>query len=156
MKKISLLAVILFAAKSLSAQSAVVVSAEAFKANPKQYIGKIVTIQNVKLVSNTPPTSSVGGPNMPPGKLLNTNTPGGTGRPSSGGTPTTVVSGNAFCNEIPNFSLTKWSLGPNNEICVQVSSQVKPQLDKIQVGEVAKSITFRCNESVYNATKVEK
>jgi len=29
-------------------------------------------------------------------------------------------------------------------------------LDQIQVGEVVKSITFRCNENVYNATNIEK
>ena len=163
MKKLSLLALIIFSGNILSAQSSVVVTAEAFKANPTQYVGKIVTIQNVKLISNKPPTSTVGGPNIPPGKVLNTNTTGGTSRPSSttssGGTTNASsldINGNAFCNEVPNFSLTKWSLGPNNEICVQVSSTVKPQLDQVAVGATVKSLTFRCNETVYSATKIEK
>lgn len=163
MKKTIILSLVTFTVKILSAQSSVVVTAEAFKSNPKQYVGKIVTIQNVKLISNRPPSSTMGGNNMPLGKLLNLNTPSGTvapGSPAPNGLPSrgssSNIIGDAFCNDIPNFSLSKWSLGPNNEICVQVGNVVKPQLDQLQVGEVVKSITFRCNENVYNATKIEK
>lgn len=61
MKKTIILSLITFTVKILSAQSSVVVTAEAFKSNPKQYVGKIVTIQNVKLISNRPPSSTMGG-----------------------------------------------------------------------------------------------
>ena len=153
MKKITLIAVVLFLAKAVSAQ--MVVDAEMFKANPNQFMGKVVTIKNVvyKGSSMTPGSPQGGVVSAPSGSA-------GAGAP--GAAPTGVVgpssgkSQSVYCNPAPNFTLTKWTLGPNNNICVQVDARIKPMVDMCQVGGVVKSISFRCTPNMYVATRVEK
>ena len=155
MKKITLIAVVLFLAKSVSAQ--MVVDAEMFKANPNQFMGKVVTIQNVVykgasttaggaqggVVSGNPSSGAgAGAPSKPATGLA-----GGTG-----GGPAKDL----YCNPAPNFTLTKWTLGPNNNLCMQVDARIKPMVDMCQVGGAVKSISFRCTPNMYVATRVEK
>ena len=152
MKKFTLLAVVLFAAKVVSAQ--MVVDAEMFKANPSQFMGKVVTIQNpVFQGSSMTPGSPQGGVvSSPSGSVGSTGgaAPTGVAGPSSG------KSQSAYCNPAPNFTLTKWTLGPNNDLCMQVDARVKPMVDMCQVGTKVKSISFRCTPNMYVATRVEK
>ena len=140
MKKFILLAIVLFAAKVVSAQ--MIVDAEMFKANPNQFMGKVVTIKNVvfKGKAITPGSSSGGVVSAPSG--------------SAGSV--SGKSASVYCNPAPNFTLTKWTLGPNNDLCVQVDARIRPMVDQCQVGGVIKSISFRCTPNMYVATRVEK
>ena len=152
MKKFALLAIVLFAAKAVSAQ--MVVDAEMFKANPNQFMGKVVTIQNVvfKGSSMTPGSPQGGVVSSPSGSAGATGgaAPTGVAGPSSG------KSQSVYCNPAPNFTLTKWTLGPNNDLCMQVDAKIKPMVDMCQVGSAVKSISFRCTPNMYVATRVEK
>lgn len=147
MKKFTLLAVVLFAAKVVSAQ--MVVDPEMFKANPTQFMGKVVVIKNpvFKGSSMTPGSPQGGVVSSPSGSA---GTPVGIAGPSVG--PAKA----AHCNPIPNSTLTKWTLGPNNDICVQVDAKLKPMVDQCQVGSIVKSISFRVTPSTYVATRIEK
>ncbi len=152
MKKFTLLAIVLFAAKAVSAQ--MIVDAEMFKANPNQFMGKVVTIKNVTYKgSSMTPGSPQGGVVSSPAGSAGAGAPAaptGVAGPSSG------KSASVYCNPAPNFTLTKWTLGPNNDLCMQVNAQVKPMVDQCQVGAVVKSISFRCTPNMYVATRVEK
>ncbi len=152
MKKITLIAVVLFLAKAVSAQ--MVVDAEMFKANPNQFMGKVVTIKNVvyKGSSMTPGSPQGGVVSSPSGSAgaSGAAAPTGVAGPSSG------KSQSVYCNPAPNFTLTKWNLGPNNDLCMQVDARIKPMVDMCQVGGVVKSISFRCTPNMYVATRVEK
>ncbi len=155
MKKLFLIATFVLAAQSIWAQT--VVSAADFKSNPAKYVGQTITINNVKLVSNRPPKSTVGAANIPCGKVLNMNTPGGSGTDrGKTNTPTTVVSSPAHCNDIPNFHLTKWELAAGNEICVQMCYQLSSQLQSIPAGTTVKSVTIEVKETLYVFKQVAK
>lgn len=134
MKKLLFLFLIALSTKSLSAQ--MIVDAEMFKANPNQFMGKVVTIKNVIFK----------GSRIAPGS----NGAAAVARPSKG------KSQSVHCNPAPNFTLTHWTLGPNNDLCLQVEAKVKPMVDMCQVGGVVKSISFRCTPNMYVATRVEK
>jgi len=128
-----------------------VVDAEMFKANPTQFMGKVVTIKNVVFKgSSMTPGSPQGGVVSSPSGSTDAGAPVGIAGPSSG------KSQSACCNPAPNFTLTKWTLGPNNDICVQVDARIKPMVDMCQVGSKVKSISFRCTPNMYVATRVEK
>ena len=152
MKKFTLLAIVLFAAKAVSAQ--MIVDAEMFKANPNQFMGKVVTIQNVvfKGSSMTPGSPQGGVVSSPSGSAGAS----GAGAPTGVAGPSSGKSASVYCNPAPNFTLTKWTLGPNNDLCMQVEAKIKPMVDQCQVGSVVKSISFRCTPNMYVATRVEK
>ena len=154
MKKFTLLAIVLFAAKAVSAQ--MIVDAEMFKANPNQFMGKVVTIKNVvyKGSSMTPGSPQSGVVSSPSGSAG----AGAPGAPAPTGVagPSSGKSASVYCNPAPNFTLTKWTLGPNNDLCMQVDARIKPMVDMCQVGSAVKSISFRCNPNMYVATRVEK
>ena len=147
MKKITLIAVVLFLAKAVSAQ--MVVDAEMFKNNPSQFAGKVITIQNVTFKGNTanpggaPGGAPVGGPSAP-------------GAPAGGVGPGGSKGQSVFCNPATGFTVTKWNLGPNNDVCLQADGKVMPMIDQLQVGSIVKSITFRCTPDMYVATKITK
>ena len=148
MKKIMLLmGVIITAISSLSAQ--MVVDAEMFKSNPTQFMGKVVTIKNVVYKgSPTTPDGIQGG--------VVSSTPSGVSKPSVGlAGPTSGPAKSAHCNPQPNLTLTKWTLGPNNDICVQVDARMKPAVDMCQVGKVCKGISFRVTPTMYMVTRIE-
>ena len=130
----------------------VVVDAEMFKANPTAFMGKVVTIKNVVLKSASchTPGSPKGGVVSSPASSTGVGAPVGVAGPSSG------KSQSAHCNPVPNMTLTKWTLGPNNDLCVQVDARIKPMVDQCQVGSVVKSISFRCTPTMYVATRIEK
>lgn len=151
MKKLVLfMGVIITAISSLSAQ--LVIDAEMFKANPNAFMGKTVTIKNVVLKStevNQKPSGPVGVvSSQPSGPSVNGGAPVGVAGPSSGKSQT------AHCNPIPNFTLTKWTLGPNNEICVQADARTLPMLPVS--GSVCKDITFRVTPTMYMLTRCSK
>ncbi len=154
MKKITLIAVVLFLAKSVSAQ--LVVDAEMFKANPSQFMGKTITIKNVtykgsQTTAGSPQGGTVSGtPSAGAGAGAPTKPSTGLAGPTGGG-----PAKDQYCNPQPNFTLTKWSLGPNNNICVQVDAKTQPALGMIQTGSLAKSITFRVTPTMYAATRIE-
>ena len=128
-----------------------IVDAEMFKANPNQFMGKVVTIKNVVYKgSSMTPGSPQGGAVSSPSGSTGAGAPVGVAGPSSG------KSQSAYCNPNPQFTLTKWTLGPNNDLCVQVDARIKPMVDMCQVGGVVKSISFRCTPTMYVATRVEK
>lgn len=128
-----------------------VVDAEMFKANPTAFTGKVVTIQNVVYKgSSMTPGSPQGGVVSSPSKPAGAGAPVGVAGPSAG------PAKSAYCNPAPNFTLTKWTLGPNNDLCVQVDARIKPMVDMCQVGSTVKSISFRCTPTMYVATRVEK
>jgi len=152
MKKLAFLFVVLFAANFVNAQ--IVVDAEMFKANPNMFMGKVITIKNVVYKgSSKTPGSPVGGV---------VSAPSGTTGVSGGAAPTGVAgpssgkSQSVYCNPVPNFTLTKWSLGPNNDFCMHVDARIKPMVDMCPVGGVVTSISFRCTPTMYVATRVEK
>lgn len=150
-KLLFILAFLTTAVGSLSAQ--LVVDAEMFKSNPTQFMGKVVTIKNVvyKGTATTPDAIKGGIVSAPTGTTApSPSAPVGVAGPSSG------KSASACCNPVPNFNLTKWTLGPNNDICVQVDARIKPMVDMCQVGGAVKSISFRVTPSMYVATRVEK
>ena len=128
-----------------------VVDAEMFKANPTAFTGKVVTIKNVvyKGSSMTPGSPQGGVVNSPSGST-SAGAPVGVAGPSAGPVKS------AYCNPAPNFTLTKWTLGPNNDLCVQVDARIKPMVDMCQVGSAVKSISFRCTPNMYVATRIEK
>lgn len=151
-KLLFILALLTTAVGSLSAQ--LVVDAEMFKSNPTQFMGKVVTIKNVVYKgSSMTPGSPKGGVVSAPSGTTDAGAPPapvGVAGPSSG------KSQSAHCNPVPNFTLTKWTLGPNNDLCVQVDARIKPMVDMCQVGGVVKSISFRCTPTMYVATRIEK
>ena len=151
MKKFFAIAALVFGVVS-SSNAQMVVDAEQFKANPNQFMGKVVTIKNVVYngSSITPGSPTGGTVSSPSGTASSTSTPTGVAGPSSGKSQT------AHCNPAPNFTLTKWTLGPNNSLCVQVDARIKPMVDMCQVGGVVKSISFRVTPNMYVATRVEK
>lgn len=130
-----------------------VVDAEMFKANPTAFMGKVVTIQNVVFKgSSMTPGSPQGG--VVSGEATSTSAPS---KPATGlAGPSAGPAKSAYCNPAPNFTLTKWTLGPNNDLCVQVDARIKPMVDMCQVGGSVKSISFRCTPNMYVATRVEK
>ena len=149
-KLLFILALLTTAVGSLSAQ--LVVDAEMFKSNPTQFMGKVVTIKNVvyKGSSMTPGSPKGGVVSSPSGSTdAGSPAPVGIAGPNSGKSQST------HCNPAPNFTLTKWTLGPNNDLCVQVDARVKPALDRCQVGKSATSISFRCTPIQYVATRIE-
>lgn len=128
-----------------------IVDAEMFKANPNQFMGKVVTIKNVVYKgSSITPGSPQGGVVSSPSGSTGVSAPVGVAGPSNGKVQS------AHCNPNPQFTLTKWILGPNNDLCVQVDARVKPMVDMCQVGSAVKSISFRCTPTMYVATRVEK
>jgi len=128
-----------------------VVDAEMFKANPTAFTGKVVTIKNVvyKGSSMTPGSPQGGVVSSPSGST-------GAGAPVGVAAPSSAKSQSAYCNPNPQFTLTKWTLGPNNVLCMQVDARIKPMVDMCQVGSVVKSISFRCTPNMYVATRIEK
>ena len=151
MKKLFfILAFLTIAVKSLTAQ--MVVDAEMFKSNPSQFMGKVVTIKNVVYKgSSITPGSPNGGVVSPDGKSAGSSSgaPVGVAGPSSG------KSASAYCNPDPKLTLTKWTLGPNNDLCLQVNDQVKPAILSITTGRAVKSISFRVTPTMYLATRIE-
>ena len=131
-----------------------IVDAEMFKANPNQFMGKVVTIKNVvyKGSSMTPGSPQGGAVSSPSGSAG----AGASAAPTGVAGPSSGKSQSVHCNPAPNFTLTKWTLGPNNDLCMQVDARVKPMVDMCQVGGVVKSISFRCTPNMYVATRVEK
>jgi len=148
MKKLILfMGVIITAISSLSAQ--MVVDAEMFKSNPTQFMGKVVTIKNV-VYKGSPST-----PDGPQGGVVS-GTPSGVSKPAVGlAGPTSGPAKSVHCNPQPNLTLTKWTLGPNNDICVQVDGRMKPAVDMCQVGKVCKGISFRVTPTMYMVTRIE-
>ena len=150
-KLLFIMAFLTIAVKSLSAQ--MVVDAEMFKSNPNQFMGKVVSIKNVvyKGSSITPGSPQGGSVSSDGGSTgISSGAPAGVAGPSSG------KSASAYCNPAPNFTLTKWTLGPNNDICVQVDARIKPMVDMCQAGGAVKLISFRVTPNMYVATRVEK
>ncbi len=148
MKKLILfMGVIITAISSLSAQ--MIVDAEMFKSNPTQFMGKVVTIKNVVYKgSPTTPDGVNGG--------VVSSTPSGVSKPSVGlAGPVAGPAKSAHCNPQPNLTLTKWNLGPNNDICIQVDAKMKPAVDMCQVGKVCKGISFRVTPTMYMVTRIE-
>ncbi len=135
MKKLLFFALLVFGTKLISAQ--MIVDAEMFRANPNQFMGKVVTIRNVVFK----------------GRSM---TPGSPGAPTGVAGPTSGKSQSVYCNPAPNFTLTRWTLGPNNDICLQVDARIRPMVDMCQVGGAVKSISFRVTPNMYVATRVEK
>lgn len=149
-KLLFILALLTTAVGSLSAQ--LVVDAEMFKSNPSQFMGKTVTIKNATYKGM--PTN----PSGPQGGVVNpTQGSAGVSAPSPVGIagPSIGKSASIYCNPDPKLTLTKWNLGPNNDLCVQVNDQVKPVILGIQTGKVVKSISFRVTPTMYLATRVE-
>ena len=139
--------VIITAISSLSAQ--MVVDAEMFKSNPTQFMGKVVTIKNVTY------KGSQLTPDGPKGGVVSS-APSGVSKPAVGlAGPVTGPVKSTHCNPQPNLTLTKWNLGPNNDICVQVDARMKPAVDMCQVGKVCKGISFRVTPTMYMATRIE-
>lgn len=150
MKKLYfILAFLTIAVKSLTAQ--MVVDAEMFKSNPNQFMGKVVTIKNVVYKGSSIVPGSPQGVVSPDGGSagVSSGVPVGVAGPSSG------KSASAYCNPSPKLTLTKWNLGPNNDLCVQVNDQVKPAILSIPSGRVVKSLSFRVTPTMYLATRVE-
>jgi hypothetical protein len=146
MKKISLLLGMFFIAiTSLSAQ--LVVDAEMFKSNPNNFMGKVVTIKNVSLISSNCHNPKISGVVNAP---ISSTSVGGTSP-----APVGVAGKNSYCNPQPNLTLTKWSLGPQNELCVQIDNRLQPMLNTCQPGKNVKSITFRVTPTMYLATRIE-
>jgi len=148
MKKLILfMGVIITAISSLSAQ--MVVDAEMFKANPTQFMGKVVTIKNVVYKgSPSSPDATTGG--------VVSGTPSATSKPAVGlAGPSAGPAKSAYCNPQPNLTLTKWTLGPNNDICLQVDAKMKPAVDMCQVGKVCKGVSFRVTPTMYLVTRIE-
>ena len=150
MKKFTLIAVVLFFAKALSAQ--MVVDAEMFKNNPSMFMGKVITINNViyKSKSSAPGAPAGGVVTPPPAK------PSTPGAPAGGVGPGPGSPKSVYCNPAPGFTLTTWTLGPNNDLCLQVDSKVMPMVDQCPVGSTVKSITFRCTPNMFVAVRVTK
>ena len=125
-----------------------IVDAEQFKANPSAFMGKTVTIKNATLKEANCHTPKVSG---------TVTTPSGTAASAPVGVagPTVGPAKSAYCNPLPNHTLTRWVLGPNNTVCVQVDAKVKPALDRVQAGAVVKSVTFRVTPTMYLATRIE-
>lgn len=131
-----------------------IVDAEMFKSNPTQFMGKVVTIKNVTLKS-----ANCHDPGSPKGGVVSSSSgSAGAGAPAPVGIagPSSSKSQSSHCNPVPNMTLTKWTLGPNNDLCVQVDARIKPMVDQCQVGGVCKSISFRCTPNMYIATRIEK
>ena len=148
MKKISLLLGMFFIAiTSLTAQ--IVVDAEMFKSNPNAFMGKVVTIKNVVYKgSPSSPDATTGG--------VVSGTPSATSKPAVGlAGPSAGPAKSAYCNPQPNLTLTKWTLGPNNDICLQVDAKMKPAVDMCQVGKVCKGVSFRVTPTMYLVTRIE-
>jgi hypothetical protein len=153
MKKLAIIATFIFAAQTIWAQT--VVTAADFNSNPQKYVGQTITIANVKLISNTPPKTTL---NAPCGKVLNTSVQGG-GRPSPGQNPsggTVTMSSPAHCNDIPNFHLTKWELVAGKQICVQMCNQLSNSISSISSGSTVKSMTIEVKETMYLLKSVTK
>ena len=151
MKKLSLfIGVLMSVISSLSAQ--IVVDAEMFKSNPSNFMGKVVTIKNVVYKGSAMNPGAPSGVVSSPSGNVNTPSPApvGVAGPSSG------KSQSMYCNPQPNMTLSKWVLGPNNDLCVQTDARIKPMVDMCQVGSVVKSISFRCTPNMYVATRIEK
>lgn len=140
--------VIITAISSLSAQ--MIVDAEMFKSNPTQFMGKVVTIKNVVY------KGSQMTPDGPKGGVVSSTPSSTVTKPAVGlAGPTSGPAKSAHCNPQPNLTLTKWTLGPNNDICVQVDARMKPAVDMCQVGKVSKSISFRVTPTMYMVTRIE-
>jgi len=149
MKKLVLFAGVLLGVV-FSASAQLIVDAEMFKANPNGFMGKTVTIKNVALKeSGSQSPGVVGGSVTVPTTGVSVGAPVGIAGPSSGKSST------VYCNPQPNLTLSKWNLGPKNDICVQIDSRMKPMLDACVPGKVVKSITFRVTPTMYLATKIE-
>jgi hypothetical protein len=151
MKKFILSAAAIFGVV-FSAQAQLIVDAEMFKSNPNQFLGKTVTIKNVTLkeASCHKPGPVAGAVSAPAGSAgVGSPAPVGIAGPNSG------KSASIYCSPQPNMTLTKWSIGPNNDLCVQIDARMKPALDAIPTGKVAKSITFRVTPTMYTATRIE-
>ena len=149
MKKLVLFAGVLLGVV-FSASAQLVVDAEMFKANPNGFMGKTVTIKNVTLKESGSQTLGVvGGSVTVPISGASSSAPVGVAGPSSGKSST------IYCNPQPNFTLSKWNLGPKNDLCVQVDSKMKPMLDACMPGKLVKSLTFRVTPTMYIATRIE-
>ena len=98
---------------------------------------------------------SIAGEVGPKGNTGNTGSTGA-GAPVGVAGPSSGKSQSAHCNPVPNMTLTKWTLGPNNDLCVQVDARIKPMVDQCQVGSIVKSISFRVTPTMYVATRIEK
>lgn len=151
MKKLVLFAGVLLGVV-FSASAQLVVDAEMFKANPNSFMGKTVTIKSVTLKEsgsqNPGPVSGVvGAPSS--GVSSSAPAPVGIAGPSSG------KSSAIYCNPQTNFTLSKWNIGPKNDLCVQVDARMKPALDACMPGKVVKSLTFRVTPTMYVATRIE-
>lgn len=141
MKKLYTLLVMVLTAITANAQ--MVVDAEMFKSNPNQFMGKVVTIKNVTLVSSSCHAPSVSGP-VNDVSVATTPTPA----------PVGIVGKNTYCNPAPKFTLTKWSFGPNNEQCLQADARVLPMLPA--QGAVAKEVSFRVTPQMLVITRIAK
>ena len=146
MKKLILLFGVFISAISSVFSQGIVIDAEMFKSNPNVFMGKVVTIKNVTLVSSschTPkPTTSNSVVIVSPNSQSTSTQPIG------------IIGKDAHCNPTPNLTLTKWSFGPNNEHCIQSDSRFLPLLPK--QGSVAKELSFRVTPSMYLLTRVVK
>lgn len=156
MKKIVLLGLVLMGVKIASAQ--IVVDAEMFKANPNMFMGKTITIKNPKYINKvTTPGSPTSGAVTAPvsGTPANATTPTPTGVIGAPSVPTAGVrtsSNSIYCNPLPNHTTTKWELGVNNPVCIQVQAKdlvMLPGQDRM----IIKEVTFRVTPTMYLMTR---
>ncbi len=143
------------------ASAQIVVDAEMFKANPNMFMGKTITIKDVKYINKvTTPGAPASGTVAAPvsGTPANTATPTATGVMGAPSVPTPgarTSSTSIYCNPMPNNTLTKWELGINNPVCIQVQAKdliMLPVAERQQVKEV----TFRVTPTMYLMTRCVK
>jgi hypothetical protein len=153
MKKLAFLFVVLFAANLVNAQ--IVVDAEMFKANPNMFMGKTITIKNPKFINKVTNPGAATGAVSAPSAGVGVNAPAATGViPTAGGAaaPAPKTSTSIYCNPLPNHTLTKWELGINNSVCIQVQAKDVVMLP-VQERQIIKEVTFRVTPTMYLMTR---
>jgi hypothetical protein len=153
MKKLAFLFVVLLTANLVNAQ--IVVDAEMFKANPNMFMGKTITIKNPKFINKVTNPGAATGAVSAPSAGVGVNSPAATGVvPASGGvpTPSPKTSTSIYCNPMPNHTLTRWELGINNPVCIQVQAKDLVMLPA-QERQIIKEVTFRVTPTMYLMTR---
>ncbi len=152
MKKLAFLFVVLFAVNIVNAQ--IVVDAEMFKANPNMFMGKTITIKNPKFINKvTNPGTIAGTVGTPAAAGVNPTAATGVVPTSSGvSAPAPKSSNSIYCNPMPNHTLTKWELGVNNTVCIQVQAKDVVMLPP-QERQIIKEVTFRVTPTMYLMTR---
>ena len=153
MKKLAFLFVVLFTANLVNAQ--IVVDGEMFKANPNMFMGKTITIKSPKFINKATNPGAVAGAVGAPSSGVGVNAPAATGIvPTSGGVagPAPKASASIYCNPLPNHTLTRWELGVNNTVCLQVQDNYVVMLPA-QERQVIREVTFRVTPTMYLMTR---